>query len=155
MNQNDQRTESSNRTQSAVLRVQALRIFCLSILLLGISHTLLSCAPNEPLLKNDRVRAAESGTLGKPVIIDFYSWECHSCRDTQGPMIELENQFGDHVQFIYIDTEREENRGLVNRYRVRGKPTFVLLDASGRIIETIAGWLGQEVMTEKLKALSQ
>ena len=69
-------------------------------------------------------------------------------------MIELENQFGNHVQFIYIDTEREENQELVKQYRVRGKPTFVLLDANGQIVENIAGWLGQEVLTEKLKALS-
>lgn len=124
------------------------------MLLLGISHTLSSCTPNKPRDKNNQVRAAESGKLGKPTIIDFYSWECHSCRDTQGPMIELENQFGNHVQFIYIDTEREENQELVKQYRVRGKPTFVLLDANGQIIENIAGWLGQEVLTEKLKALS-
>ena len=51
----------------------------------------------------------------------------------------LEQQYGDRVAFAGVDYNNRANRELVQRYRVRGHPTFVVLDANGAVVREFVG----------------
>ncbi len=101
------------------------------------------------------IRRAERGALGKPAFVDFYSDDCSICRRIQGPIAELDQRFGYQTKFIYIDTDLPAAQSLMNKYKVRGLPTFVLLDEHGRKVSEISGWPGEQALEIALNATTR
>ena len=52
---------------------------------------------------------------------------------------ELEDRYGDRVQFRYPDFYNAANRQLVERFLVRGHPTTVAVRADGTVAQRISG----------------
>ena len=51
----------------------------------------------------------------------------------------LDQRYGDRVAFVSIDHENRANAALLDRYRVRGYPTVVVLGASGELAKRFVG----------------
>jgi thioredoxin 1 len=67
---------------------------------------------------------------------DFYADWCGPCK-TQDPILEeLEEDWGDRVQFEKIDVD--ENQEVANEYQVRSIPTIVVENDDG-IVERFVG----------------
>jgi len=67
---------------------------------------------------------------------DFYADWCGPCK-TQDPILEdLEEEWGDRVQFEKIDVD--ENQDVANEYQVRSIPTIVVEDDEG-VVERFVG----------------
>jgi len=126
-------------------------IFALGVLLL-----LSACnVPTQATPRNAALlQSAQKGALASPSFVEFYSDECASCRKIQGPLLALDERYTPRVQFIYIDIDQDFAEPFMAQYNVRGAPTFVLLDQRGQVVENIAGWSGDQAMTDALDRLT-
>ena len=52
----------------------------------------------------------------------------------------LEGRYQDRVAFAGVDYNNRENKGLVQRHRVLGHPTFVVLDSEGNEVKRFVGY---------------
>ncbi|WP_435098878.1 thioredoxin [Halarchaeum sp. P4] len=67
---------------------------------------------------------------------DFYADWCGPCK-TQDPILEdLEEEWGDRVEFEKIDVD--ENQDVANEYQVRSIPTIVVENDDG-VVERFVG----------------
>ncbi len=58
------------------------------------------------------------------------------------------------IKFIHLNIEAPEAQPLLTKYRVRGTPTIVLFDRSGRVASNVAGWAGDQAVEDALKTLA-
>ncbi|QLC33546.1 thioredoxin [Halarchaeum sp. CBA1220] len=67
---------------------------------------------------------------------DFYADWCGPCK-TQDPILEdLEEEWGDRVEFEKVDVD--ENQDVANEYQVRSIPTIVVENDDG-VVERFVG----------------
>lgn len=65
----------------------------------------------------------------------------------------LEKQYGDKIQFIYLDVDDPANQALAQTLGRRGQPEFYLLDGSGQVIERWAGPVREATFKEAFDRL--
>ncbi len=51
----------------------------------------------------------------------------------------LEDQYGDRINFVYLDLDDPQTEELKETLRYRNRPHFVLLDGAGNIVNS---WVG-------------
>lgn len=57
-----------------------------------------------------------------------------------GPVVHgLEQDYGDRIQFLYLDVEDPANDAVARRLGSRGQPRFYLLDGDGQVAASWAG----------------
>jgi thiol-disulfide isomerase/thioredoxin len=90
---------------------------------------------------------------GKPSIVEFYANWCTVCQKMAPDIAELEQQYGDKVNFVMLNVDNTKWLPEMLKYRVDGIPHFVFLAQDG---ETIAQTIGDQphtVMASNLDAL--
>ena len=79
---------------------------------------------------------------------DFYADWCGPCK-TQDPILEdIEEDWGDSVQFEKIDVD--ENQDVANEYQVRSIPTLVVENDDG-VVERFVGVTQREDIESALE----
>lgn len=66
----------------------------------------------------------------------------------------LETEFEGRVAVIRLNAEDEANATLLAQYGLRGHPSFVVLDADGRVVQTFFGPQTVESLREAMTAVS-
>ena len=87
------------------------------------------------------------------IIKGWASW-CGPCR-TYTPIFERVSkmeQFKD-VKFESLDMEDEENDGVIDKYKIMGVPTTVVVDENGKMIEKRSGLIMESDLVEWLNKL--
>ncbi len=80
-------------------------------------------------------------------LIDFHADWCGPCK-TQDPIIEeLEEEFGDRVEFEYVDVDAEPDTA--NEYQVRSIPT-VIVKSGDDVVERFVGVTQRETLESAL-----
>jgi len=72
----------------------------------------------------------------KPVVVMFYSPLCPHCRTMEPYFREYAQEFGEVARFVRLNTET--NMWTVERYAVRGTPTFKLF-CLGKPVQELVG----------------
>ncbi len=59
-------------------------------------------------------------------------------------MRALEQRYDGKVKIVRINVDSPEARPYLTKYRVRGTPSFALLDRHGRVLTNWSGWPGEQ-----------
>jgi thioredoxin 1 len=73
---------------------------------------------------------------GKPVVIDFWASWCAPCRVTKPILESLAGEYGNKVQFLFINAD--ESRDVLEQFRVIGIPTVLAL-RDGEVVGRVTG----------------
>lgn len=66
----------------------------------------------------------------------------------------LEEQYGDQIDFVYLDIDDPETNDEKELYSFRVQPHFLLVGADGEIIEQWFGYNSENVFTEAFADLA-
>ncbi len=109
----------------------------------------------EPYEENDLAQAV---ALSRPVAIDFQSkiW-CAACREMEDKTFsrpEVKKVLGAY-RLLEVDVDKHPRaKELQRQYQVRGIPTLIFLDGTGRELDRVVGFMGPEELLERMKGFS-
>lgn len=66
---------------------------------------------------------------GKPVLVDFYKYNCQPCQVMDGIVNEVSEEFADDA--IVVKANLDQVPDLFGKFKVKSTPTFVLVTPKG------------------------
>jgi thiol:disulfide interchange protein len=94
---------------------------------------------------------------GKPVLVNFYADWCVWCKRLESTTLrdaKVASVLQDKVVPLSLDVDGS-GKDLSNEYRVDGLPTIIVLDASGREIGRIPGYMPPDSFLERVEGFLQ
>jgi len=61
---------------------------------------------------------------------------------------ELENEYGNDIEFVYLDIDNPNTLDARQKYNFRYQPHFILVDENGEVIEEWLGYNSPNVFEE-------
>lgn len=133
-------------------------------------------APNFKLTALDGKEVELSKLRGKPVYLDFWATWCGPCRAALPHTQQMAKKYGEDAHILTINLRESEERvrafmqrnnydftvlmdtdgAVAKAYRVNGIPTFVVIDAQGKIQFVQVGYtpaIGRKLEAELRKAI--
>jgi thiol:disulfide interchange protein len=108
--------------------------------------------------ENDMPSALERArTEGKPVLVNFYADWCVWCKRLESTTLrdaKVASVLQDKVVPLSLNVEGD-GKELSNEYRVDGLPTIIVLDAAGREIGRIPGYMPPDSFLERVEGFLQ
>ena len=91
----------------------------------------------------------------RPMLVVFAADWCVPCRLIEADALSdprVRDRLATEFIALHVDVTEEtrETRELLARYRVRGVPALLLLDAEGRELERVEGYLDADALLERL-----
>lgn len=99
------------------------------------------------------IQAAEAGTLNEPALVWFHADWCVICQAIKPTVNALEKQYDGKVRIVRLNVDSPQANAYVQKYRVRGTPTFVFFDRHGKVAASTAGWPGEPQVTQAFDRL--
>ena len=65
----------------------------------------------------------------------------------------LEENYHDRIDFHYLNFDDLGNAALIEKYRITGVPTVILLDADGNLVQKYVGYMTQDQLVQIVEAL--
>ena len=104
-----------------------------------------SSSESESIEKN-KSDSTKSDNSDKIVLIDFYATWCGPCKAMVPVMEQMEDMYGEWVEFKRIDIDKEPE--LAEKYNVDVIPTLVFLTPDEEVIDIIQGYHDVNQMDE-------
>jgi thiol-disulfide isomerase/thioredoxin len=74
------------------------------------------------------------GATGRPQFINAYADWCRECQRNRPTVHQLQEQFGDPVDFLHVDVENPGAREAIAAVGMTGQTQYVLLDGAGDVV---------------------
>lgn len=108
--------------------------------------------PNQPQVAQNFEQAKQmSQSSGKPILALFGAAWCHWCKKMEQETLTNDSVRNVVSNYVYIKIDTDTNKNLVNQYKIRGLPTTLIIDSSGKEIKKEAGFMDADKMQEFLK----
>lgn len=108
-------------------------------------RTTTSVPPSAAAVSTGNAAVQAALALGKPVVAEFGSVSCVSCREMKPILAQLQRDHGAKLTVVDVDVLKE--RQYIARYRIQLMPTQVFFDAQGREIGRHMGRIsGDEIL---------
>ena len=91
---------------------------------------------------------------GKYQLVELMAFWCEECRDLNPVLKGLETEWGDKVNFIFLNVDdllNSEHLSKLSRFNV--VPQLVLLDGNGKIVKGWVGSVPSETIRKELEAI--
>jgi len=102
-------------------------------------------------LNNSKISARQKHKL---IIVDVYTDNCHWCNRLEHETFQnpgLVSELGD--RFIWLKLHASINAAELKPYKISGYPTVLVIDAQGKLVTSISGYLPPEQFVEKMTML--
>ncbi len=107
----------------------------------------------EPVWRTDFKKAREiAAKQKKPILLRFTAEWCPPCQVMNRsvfPREAVQKALADRVVPVLVDIDEQKNEELAPRYKVRGIPALVLIDADGEVLDR-GGFMSAEALLEFL-----
>lgn len=90
---------------------------------------------------------------GKPSLVEFYADWCTVCQAMAPDISQLEQQYGESVNFVMLNVDNTKWLPEILKYRVDGIPHFAFLNSKGEAIAQTIGQQPRSYMATNLEAL--
>ncbi|NJR39501.1 MAG: thioredoxin fold domain-containing protein [Leptolyngbyaceae cyanobacterium CSU_1_4] len=91
---------------------------------------------------------------GKPTLVEFYANWCSACQAMANDMSELEQHYGDRVNFVMLNVDNNKWLPEMLSYQVDGIPHFEFLTPTGEAIASTIGLQPRAILASNLEALA-
>ncbi len=107
--------------------------------------------PWQSNLNNCKISAKQKHKL---IIVDVYTDNCHWCNRLEHETFQnpgVVSELGD--RFIWLKLNARISAAELKPYKVSGYPTVLVLDAQGKVVTSVSGYLPPEQFVEKMALL--
>ncbi|MGB3693457.1 MAG: thioredoxin domain-containing protein [Spirulinaceae cyanobacterium] len=91
---------------------------------------------------------------GKPTLLEFYADWCTTCQAMAPLISDFHHRYGEEIDFVTINIDDPQWRGLIKEYRVTGVPQFEFLDSQKEVTRTLVGRVPEMIFNEQLSVIS-
>ena len=91
---------------------------------------------------------------GSPILVQFFSPECHNCTAIEPLMDEIQDEWHGKVVVIILDVTSKNVKAIANAANVNFIPTFRFIDRKGNTYRDLIGANSKEVIVRELKTIS-
>ena len=90
---------------------------------------------------------------GKYQLVEFFAF-WNGTSQAMAPIInKLEIEFGDQMNFVYLDIDNPANDEYEKSLKYRTPPHFFLLDAAGNVLKQWQGYVDENELVQSIKSL--
>lgn len=107
------------------------------------------------LLVSSLVLAALAGCggSGKVTVLSFYGKDSESAKEFKPTLDKAKKEYKDEVIFEDIDMDDPANKGKIEEYHVSMDPTYIILNAEGKVTQTFMGKPHEEMFVSAIAGL--
>jgi thioredoxin 1 len=100
----------------------------------------------------ERNANSRPGTNALPLLVDVGADQCIPCKMMAPVLEELRTEYAGSLEVVFVDVWKKPEEG--KKYQVRGIPTQIFYDASGKELYRHAGFISKEDILKKLAELN-
>jgi thioredoxin 1 len=105
-----------------------------------------------PLIAAEKSAHSGPGTTALPLLVDVGADQCIPCKMMAPILEELKKEYAGSLEVVVVDVWKKPEEG--KKYQVRGIPTQIFYDASGKELYRHAGFMSKEDILKKLAELN-
>ena len=93
------------------------------------------------------------GSNGKPTVIDFWASWCSNCKAEAPTMKQIEELYGNRVNFIMVNADQGDAWPLIERFGVDAIPHMAMISSSGIVETALIGEIPGAILKADIDAL--
>jgi len=90
---------------------------------------------------------------GKYQLVEFFAFWSGMSQAMAPIMNKLELEYGDQINFIYLDIDNPANDQLKKLLKYKTAPQFLILDATGNVIKQWEGYVDESELIQSIESL--